>query len=245
MTSTAGQGAGIELLIEDNSRYAQVTRQLSEMITSGSFSAGQPLPNERRLADLFGVSRATIREALRVLQLAGQVEKRIGAGTYVTGRALRLDLGMALSDQQLPQDLLEARALIEPTVAELAAVRRTDEALERLLGAFQTMHDEQDRHEEISFEADRAFHAGLAWAAQNGVLENVVGMLYEGSAQRIYRVLRARILAVPQAARQNLDEHLEVLQAVQRGDGEGARAAMRRHARWWRRMSEEIWSSSQ
>ncbi len=124
----------------------RVYQEIRDLIRSGEIAPGGRIPNERRLAELKGASRTQVRDALLMLQKEGLVERRIGSGTYLSERAPQIielkDAAVDMSPERSHDFLetLEARLLIEPTVAARAAeaptqafCRDLDEALERLL----------------------------------------------------------------------------------------------------------------
>src|SRR5215217_2050530 len=105
-------------------RYEQVVRRLSADIAAGRLAPGERLPSERDLARALGVGRASVREALAALANQGLVETRPGSGSFVADDAVTaLRGGSDLSHDASPSDVLEARALLEPAVARLAASR--------------------------------------------------------------------------------------------------------------------------
>ena len=112
--------------------YEQVAGQVTELVARGEFKPGDRLPPERDLAKALGVSRPTVREAMIALEIAGLVEVRVGAGTFVTDKAStnggtngRLFEGVGSS----PLELIAARRTIEPEVAALAAQLATEAEL--------------------------------------------------------------------------------------------------------------------
>ena len=121
--------------------YEQVADRLRQLIVTEELARGERLPNELQLADEFGVSRATVREALRLLAAQSLIRtaKGVGGGSYVTApsaenvsESLRSGLGLMTSSADVTlEELLEVRALLEVPAARLAALRRSDEHLER------------------------------------------------------------------------------------------------------------------
>src|SRR5215213_11021827 len=117
-----------------------IAEQIRAAITGGRLAAGDRLPPERELAEQFGVSRVTVRDALRALEAMGLIKVRVGArgGAFVTVPSGAL-MGQAMSDMMLmqvvtPEDIVEARLILELGTVTLACVRATDEDLERLRG---------------------------------------------------------------------------------------------------------------
>src|SRR3954470_17031352 len=122
-------------------RYEHVAERLAAEIRAGAFAPGERLPAERELARRLGVGRASVREAIAALQLQGIVETRPGSGTFVVDVPPTADLPHDAS----PSDLLEARELIEPAIARLAAQRgHRDRSAEALLEAMEAASDSGD-----------------------------------------------------------------------------------------------------
>jgi GntR family transcriptional regulator, transcriptional repressor for pyruvate dehydrogenase complex len=204
----------------------QVADELQDWFRSGELTPGMRLPPERELAARFGVSRTSLRDALRRLELLGYLDARQGDGTYV-----RVPDGHALSQpfrtlvNVLPQnagDLLEFRSLLEPEVAALAAQRLTPagrRALEESLARQQALSDHSPR---LGRE-DARFHDTLAQVAGNTVVLRVLETLRD-------LLHDVRTIMVPAAgARRTVGEHERIVQAVLAQDRDGARQAMKEH----------------
>jgi DNA-binding FadR family transcriptional regulator len=210
---------------------------IRELIASGEVGPGGRLPRESELAARLGVSRGSLREAVRALELIGVVEARQGDGTYVTSlHASRLMEVISVlvgfsQDEALPQ-LLEVRRLLEPAAAALAAARATPEQLAVIHAAMEAM--EAAARPEALLEADTAFHAAIAAATGNGALAALLEHL-SGPTIRA-RVRRADTQA--RAVEETLAEHRRILEALGARDPELARAASAVHVasveRWLR-----------
>lgn len=214
-------------MVEPRRLYEQIARTLSQAIGNGEYQIGQRLPSERDLAQTFGVSRPTVREAIIALELDGLVEVRLGSGVYVMNR-YPPDGSEGAKDIG-PFELLEARRAIEGEACALAAVRIDDAQLEQLAGLIEEMRDD-NRHQEIlkSEEADRRFHELIASSTQNSGIIAAVQMLWDARARSpqshsMDDKSRARGLKPP------IDEHATILRALERRDPDAARAAMREH----------------
>jgi DNA-binding FadR family transcriptional regulator len=152
-------------------RYERIAERLAADIRAGRLAPGQRLPSERELARRLAVGRASVREAIAALALRGVLETRPGSGSFVAADALeRLAPGSELTAHDAgPFDLLEARLLLEPGVAALAARRgRRDEEAERLLDAMDAAAEDGDRGGWN--DGDRRFHRQLAALTSNPVL---------------------------------------------------------------------------
>ena len=209
--------------------YEQVGGQLRELIISGELSVGDKLPSEIELGEMFGVSRLTVREALKGLKSEGllRTTRGVKGGSFVSQPvaedvAMRLETGIGLlsaADVVSVQDILEARAVVELPAARFAAQRRTDEQLERLR---QSVAEEQ----EVSSGFDRRlrFHEIVVEAAGNPML-TILG-------RPVHRPLRTRFLrdrAEPDFWRDVHADHAAITAAIAAKDGDGASEAMRIH----------------
>jgi DNA-binding FadR family transcriptional regulator len=210
----------------EESRSAIAYRQIAGYIDS--VADGARLPPEADFAEMFGLSRASIREALARLRAEGIVRSRKGSGTFAmrSGAPEMVRLSAISSVRELAQ-WHEVRLALESEVAALAADRRTEEDLARLvavqealLASLLTGRGERE---------DVAFHAALAVCAHNPKLSDALGRLTSHifswgnlSAQRSVLTMaeRRELIAL---------EHGAIVAAVTARDGDRARAEMRRH----------------
>ncbi len=203
--------------------YQTISQEILGLIESGEFPEGSRLPGERELAERFGVSRVTIREAEIALETRGIISIKTGSGVYVRKR-------LGQTETALPDvsafELTAARAVIEAEGAALAAARIQDDevqALEALIAAMSNCADEE-RAEEV----DRQFHLTIARITGNPVIEFLVQSLWRMRTElpRVQRVYK-RVCTNDASAR--TDEHAAILDALRNRDPAGARAAMREH----------------
>jgi GntR family transcriptional repressor for pyruvate dehydrogenase complex len=206
--------------------HEQVIRQLQNLMHEGKLQPGDRLPPERELAQRFGVSRVAIRQALSVLQATGLVESRIGDGTFARNSA-ELTVTVLASVMPGPQgtvgEQVELRRIIEPQVAELAALRanKADMAeLNRCLEAQQTKF-----RAGLSFvDEDAALHLAIARATKNHLLVRMIEGIHE-----LLRDSRNKSLDTALGRQKSLQGHQRVIDAIQRKDAAAARKAMRQH----------------
>jgi GntR family transcriptional repressor for pyruvate dehydrogenase complex len=205
----------------------QIAARVISLITERHLNPGDRLPPERELAQAMGVSRSSLREALRALSLLGVTEMRQGDGTYLTALdpdALMRPFGLvlALSDGQL-QELFEARRVIEPGLAALAAERIDEPTLDALRAcvrdAAAAIGDE-----EAFMRADLALHGLIARAASNSILWHVIG-----SISGMGVASRRRTTSLPGVQQQTVEDHRAIVAALEARDPETAAAAMLRH----------------
>lgn len=151
------------------SLVAQVSGQFRELIASGQWAVGQRIPGEHELAESLGVSRATVREALRGLSIVGLLEPRIGDGTYV--RATDELTGVLSRDETALDHVLDARAALEASGARLAAQHATPAALRELQAALDARTAAHDAGDLIAYaKADAHFHRAVVSASGNPLL---------------------------------------------------------------------------
>jgi GntR family transcriptional repressor for pyruvate dehydrogenase complex len=206
--------------------YLQVAQRLQHLIAEEGFEPGSRLPSERDLAERFGVSRPTIREAIIALEIARQVEVRTGSGVYVLEAPGTPD---PLSDTHGPGpfEILQARMLIEAETCALAASRITGAQLARLQELLEEMAEE-NRKEDITETADEKFHCLIAEAAGNSALTATVKWLWQlRNESGISSHFQGRVRE--KGKRPVLAEHEAILDALRTRDAQASRAAMCRH----------------
>src|SRR3989440_7325036 len=212
----------------------QLVEHLVAAILRGDHAPDSQLPPEDRLADLFKVSRLTVREAVKALRLKGVVRVEQGRGTFVNQQSrwspLDPDLLMARASSaegtsDLATKLTEARRLVEVGVAGIAAERRTPQDVEELRRALERMRRTSDRDDVDGFtEADLEFHELVMTAAGNPFIT----ALFEPLVDLLFEVRRAASGYRP-GRETAIEAHTRVLEAIEAGSPEAARAAMAVH----------------
>ena len=202
-------------------------QQFLSLIRGGSLRHGDRLPSERLLADQFKVSRSSVREALRSLELQGLVVSKRGSGTFINTDDLNSVVALIASTLSSGadnlRDIFEMRHLLEPQIASLAAQRvRPQELLQ-----MEEILEEQGRQiarEETGVNADTDFHFALAVATHNSALVKVVS-----AVEGILRLSRDQSLQEPGRPQRSLASHWKILEMLQGRDVHGARQAMEHH----------------
>jgi GntR family transcriptional regulator, transcriptional repressor for pyruvate dehydrogenase complex len=205
----------------------QIASRLVGLITERQLKAGDRLPPERELAATMGVSRSSLREALRALSMLGLAEMRQGDGTYLSEldpAALMKPVGLvlAMSDTGL-EELFEARKLVEPGLAALAAQRVTPEAAAELHRLAEVSAHALDDPEAFMW-ADIELHAQIARAAGNAILQRLLD-----SVAGLGIASRRRTGRVGPVRAQSAHDHHEIAAAIAAHDAAAAHAAMLRH----------------
>jgi GntR family transcriptional repressor for pyruvate dehydrogenase complex len=206
--------------------YEQVIERLRSHVAEGDLGIGDRLPTERDLAQRLGVSRASVKQAIVVLEAQGLVEVRHGGGTYLVRDSLDVEPVEHLAERRrrLP-DVLEAREALETKLAELAAERRTEEDLAAMRAALERMAAET-ADGGPGTEGDRLFHAAVTAAAHSALLAEFMRSIAEQITESRHESLRQ-----PGRPARSLNQHQAILDAIEERRGRAAAAAMRRHVR--------------
>ncbi|MFA4964614.1 MAG: FadR/GntR family transcriptional regulator [Thermoleophilia bacterium] len=218
--------------IDRSKLYTSIVDQLVDGIRSGAYPPGSALPAERVLAVRLGVSRSSVREAIRILEYAGVLDVRTGSGTFVgeagLSGAARLRAHAVLLGDQSPLDVIVARRALEPVCAELAASNRHERDLKEMR---QTVREQARllRQGQDPVDVDLAFHLAIATASHNLVLLLLVERLVDIMRQEAWRELKHRSNDRRGTFGLFLEQHQSVLDAVERGDPQAAQARMSEH----------------
>ena len=210
--------------------YEAIVKQLQDLITSNKLKTGEKLPPERQLAEELNVSRSSIREALRTLEMMGYLESKVGisGGTFVKDVTMETVVSpfsqMLVRNGNFIADLLETRLVLEIEVARLAALRREDEDLQKIEDAIQSMEDEI-KEGGTGINGDNEYHRALGAAAHNDVLLNMVRMC--GDLMEMQR--EEHLANLNGESDRALKSHKAIFKAVKDQDEEKAQSLMRKH----------------
>jgi DNA-binding FadR family transcriptional regulator len=206
-----------------------IATQIREAILGGRVREGERLPPERELAEQFGVSRVTVRDALRALEAMGLVEVRVGArgGAFVTAPT-GSHVGQTMSDMMLmraisPEDIVEARLIVELGTVTLACARATDDDIAGLR-ALISQADEALGNGTYTRELSWEFHALLAAAAHNAAVEGLTSSFRSTLSMHPIRTREGA-----RSHNRSVQEHMRILDALVRRDGAAARREMAHH----------------
>jgi GntR family transcriptional regulator, transcriptional repressor for pyruvate dehydrogenase complex len=212
--------------VRRNKVYEEVAQQIERLILK-KLRPGDKLPSERELAELLKVSRSSIRDAIRGLELRGLVEPRQGAGTIVreaSAESLPNPFANALKRrQEMVVELLDFRKMLEPPLAARAATHASVDEISEMEEILRRQEEKQAAGEGAVAE-DAEFHYSVALASGNSVVLKVLDILMD-----LLRDTRARTLQVEGRPQKSLAGHRRILAAIKRRDAEGAKSAMRRH----------------
>jgi DNA-binding FadR family transcriptional regulator len=199
----------------------QALEQLRRRITEGKWAIGERLPTEPELSAELGISRNTVREAMRVLAFCGLIEIRQGDGSYLRSMTDPLGAMRALSHCTLEQ-AQETRQILEVEAIGLAALRRTEADLSALRDALKASAELYHGDLEAYISADLVFHKHLVDAAHNPALSE----LYQYFSAIVAAQLRQTLNISPR--RQAVfDLHIALLDAVEQQDPERAKSICR------------------
>jgi DNA-binding FadR family transcriptional regulator len=214
--------------------YLQVANQLRGAIFAGELEAGDELPTERELSSSFGVSRASVREALRVLEAQGLITtggapaRAVVAGEFA-GHAREALVTLLKLNRVGLDDLVELRCVLESAAVRLAASQRDEPALAAALGALEDMRAVGVDVRAFD-EADLRFHVALAKASGNDAMHLVMLALRDAAARYLLASLQAQ-RDPRRLLRRLISEHAEIVSAVQAGDGDRAAELAQSHIR--------------
>lgn len=230
MQETPDQSQKAESLPETREHlkaYQRLSEKIQEAIEKGGLKVGDKLPPERALAETFGVSRNSVREAIRTLSEQGILRSRHGDGTYICGSDLAPLTAALLTAVDMEgksfDHIMEFRLLMEPSIARIATARHTREQLRQMKiivcdQRLKILHGENDG------ELDAQFHTLLAEATGNPVFIDIISRLNE-----LFSHNRADDVRLKKRMEEAIDEHLMIIDALERKDAEACAHAMARH----------------
>ena len=208
----------------ETKKLSDVTaKRIRAMIeTENRFKVGDKLPNENDFANELGISRATLREAIRILTLGGILEIRRGKGTFVTSNTFieTGDLGEISSGLD---DLFEMRLMFEPDCAYYAAQRATDEEIEIICKYGEAVEQKILSGEDKTYE-EQKFHESIANATHNAFVKQFMPI--------IFNAIKKGVLVMQKddnVSKDNLNDDRLIMEFLKARNADGARTAMRLH----------------
>lgn len=213
--------------------YEKVIAELKKGIMQGELKPGDKLPSERILSGMLGVSRTSLREALKLLEVSGVVSIKHGQGAYITNNDpdeyMKKFISYIFVDEKKIEELFQIRKLIETEAAVWACKKGTDEQLNQIYNLVkETIYiiEKSSKGDLLTVLAkqDGQFHRLLAEAAHNSVLENIMENLLD-----LLSDSRAKAASIKGRPVKSLKEHLKIAEALMTRDEEKARKAMLEH----------------
>ncbi|MDF2503007.1 FadR/GntR family transcriptional regulator [Clostridium sp.] len=216
--------------IKNTKVYEQVIIQIKEMISKGILRKGDKLPSERELVEKLGVSRTSIREALRALEIIGLVESRQGEGNFIRDNfenSLFEPLSvMFMLQKSSTLEIHQVRVMIETETASLAAKNVTDEDIVVLQGLIDKLKNSNDELERSL--SDKNFHYKIAECSRNFLINNILRSV--SSLMDAFIVNARMVIVNEKEAREVLvEQHENILQALIDRNPDEAVKAMRIH----------------
>jgi GntR family transcriptional regulator, transcriptional repressor for pyruvate dehydrogenase complex len=223
---------------------AIAAEQIVDAIQRGDYPVSSKLPSEFELAELMGVSRPSIREALSALQAMSIIESRPGSGNYILRKPSssdETDTVLLIESETGCLEVMEARGVLEPPIAALVANKASGEVVARLRESISDMRDHAANDDfDAYFDADKQFHIALSDAVGNALITAALSPLLDTMDQRVYREFtRHYYLKNVDDIQHVVDLHQEILGAIVVRDGDTAFAKTVEH---WDRM-REIWEA--
>jgi GntR family transcriptional repressor for pyruvate dehydrogenase complex len=215
--------------LKRSSTAERIVENLITLVRERSLKIGDKLPPERQLCEMIGVSRPSLREALKALQVMNIIDIRQGAGAYIKSLEPQdvvehLDIVFHL-DSSLYHDLYEARRLIEASIAAMAAEKINDQELELIEENIRQAAVDIDN--ELAFsERDLELHEMIMKAAGNRVIP-----VFMQSINKLALLIRQKTNAMPAIRKNTIKDHEAILMALKNHDPRESAAAMERHIR--------------
>ena len=208
--------------------YEDVSRQIKELIKTGTWEEGMRIPTENELAAQFHVGRNSVREAIKSLQMTGILTSSPGRGTFVTGNALHAiclnELFTIMSDEKYMTDLIETRLALESYMAYLAARRADASDLSAMDGILKVMHGCTSKEELMK--QGYLFHRKIAEAAGNKILS---GFYHSIETQLLSQ--RDLDFLTMEVYQRGIGDHEAILQAIKAHEADLAKTLMEQHLR--------------
>jgi len=211
--------------------YMKIVEQIRDLIKEGRLKPGDKLPSEQILAEKFGTSRPSVREALSALEILGITESRGGKGNFIKDN---LDTPLyeqkykELEKEESPFEILEARKAVETEIVDLAAKKATREDIVSIRESLDKMKSAMTNIPRI-MEFDREFHINIAKAAHNSLLFSMMIYLSDLLTEKLWTNLKEKSWAIPGRPQEYLEEHIGIFNAIKNKDSKDARKRMYDH----------------
>jgi GntR family transcriptional regulator, transcriptional repressor for pyruvate dehydrogenase complex len=218
-----------EQVAKPRRRYIPIAQDLLRQMQTGTGPDMVKLPSDRELADQYGVSRATVREALFALDLIGAVEVKHGDGTYVASRGKRLQASDQFQYGALPEHVIETRIVLEPSIS-MKLAEKPDSVAEaaRVHNASQNLIEDQTCVPEFTRQALQ-FHLSLAGALDNKLMGELAFEVICIDNQPLWALINQLDLQSLDHRRKVQQEHYKILEAIRSGDQKRAFQTMEQH----------------
>ena len=205
--------------------YMKIVEQVRDLIKEGRLKPGDKLPPEQILAEEFGTSRPSVREALSALEILEIIESRGGKGNFIKDNLNTPSYEQKyreLEEEESPFELLEARKAVEIEIAELAAKKATQEDIDAIYEFLHKMEEAMNNIPKM-MELDREFHMSIAKAAHNNLLFSMMTYLSNLLKEKLWVNMKEKTWNLPGYPQKYLKEHTEIFNAIKNKDSKNAR----------------------
>jgi len=233
---SSGRHGPVFVLVRTPRAYEEAIEQIAEAVRAGDLKMGDRLPSERTLAQQMGISRPTVREAIKALADAGVLSARSGGGTVVRSDVIPVQLVANQTELKFTEvaGVLEARRLLEPRVAQLAALRLDDEDVARLQEIIDLQRERADDPTQYGV-LELRFHLAIARATKNPTVVDLMRSLL--GRLDVAREMAMRTLDVMDPA---IEVHERTFKSICAGDPDDIEAAMDEHLGYLEAKWEEV-----
>lgn len=219
--------------IKSKKVYEIAIEEIQKRIISGTLNKGDKLPTERALAEQLNVSRTSVREAMRALEVLGIIQVKQGGGNFIKDRfddALVEPLSMMfMLNESHPREIVDLRKIIEVESAYRAAERITDDEIEELRGVVDQLRIQTElKNESMSVRYDKAFHYTICRISDNYLFSNILNML-SNLMDVLIEDARGIILLKEENMNVLIHQHEKIFRGLEKRDPKAAANAMREH----------------
>jgi len=217
--------------IQTKKVYMKIVEQIRDLIKEGKLKLGDKLPPEQILAERFGTSRPSVREALSALEILGITESRGGKGNFIKSNFNPPSYEKnfrELEEEESPFELLEARKAVETEIVGLTAKKATKKEIAIIQESLDKMKNAITDIPKI-MEIDREFHINIAMAAHNNLLYSMVLYLNDLLKENLWIKMKEKSWSIPGHPQKYFEEHTEIFSAIKNKDSKGARKIMYDH----------------
>lgn len=208
--------------------YVRIAKQLNNAIENEIYKPGDKLPTERELSSQLNVSRASVREALAVLEITNVIEIKVGDGSYVKQRSSNFQFDTKSSSAF---ELIEVRIYLESLITKLAIERATEKNIKEIEETNEGLRKYINNEEQLDefFAYGIAFHKKLAEATHNDILIQIANGLFEQDTHPLWKHLNMKVLLSYEAREHQLLEHEGILSAIKTKDHKKGEDLMKYH----------------
>jgi len=215
--------------------YTMIVEQVIELINQGKFKPGTQLPPERDLSRHLGVSRASLREALTVLQLMGYVKTISGQGSVICEKKPTSNIPISTLEAygESPFSILQARKVLEPSIAALASTHHTEAGIKSIQDILTSIDDDPSKDQvlhDVFSEGDRQFHLRIARLTENPILIYMQEIIVHQMKQKLWvTLMRHSSFATPGRWEEARKEHREIFDAIKSSNSQLAASRVKAH----------------